>query len=408
MGEPRISVVGMIGRTFGPGADQVLAEADVVVGSARQLALLDEATARRGPSGPAHVEHVELVGPLGGVLDAVERRLAQGHRVCILASGDPGFFGIVGVLGSRFGHQRLEVHPAPSSVSLAFARLGMAWDDAVVVSAHGRPLAEACRLATGAKVAVLTSPDNPPEALGAALLSTGCPPREVAVASHLGSDREVVIETDLVGLAEGTFDPMSVVVLRAPSASEHTARLSWGLPEKSFAYRDGMITKAEVRAVALGKLSLPRTGVLWDVGAGSGSVAIECARLSPGLRVIAIERHPEDAARVEANARQHGVAVEVVVGEAPGALASLPDPDRVFIGGGGLPVLDHALERLGPGGMVVATYVVLDRAVAAMARLPNLVQVGVARAVPVGRVGIRLAAENPVFVCWGPEPDEPG
>ena len=111
-----------------------------------------------------------------------------------------------------------------------------------------------------------------------------------------------------------------------------------------------MITKAEVRAVALGKLALPLTGVLWDVGAGSGSIAVECARLRPALRVIAVEQNAEDAARITANAQRHGATVEVVCGTAPRHLATLPDPDRVFVGGGGLDVLDAALTRLRPGG----------------------------------------------------------
>jgi precorrin-6Y C5,15-methyltransferase (decarboxylating) len=165
-----------------------------------------------------------------------------------------------------------------------------------------------------------------------------------------------------------------------------------------------MITKAEVRAIALGKLALPSRGVLWDVGAGSGSVAVECARLQPGLRVIAVERNPDDAARIDANARAHGVGVEVINGAAPAALEDLPDPDRVFVGGGGLDVLDAALHRLRPDGTVVATYALMDRAVQAQKRLGNLVQVAVSRGVEVSDLGMRLAAENPVFLCWGPTP----
>jgi precorrin-6Y C5,15-methyltransferase (decarboxylating) len=162
-----------------------------------------------------------------------------------------------------------------------------------------------------------------------------------------------------------------------------------------------MITKAEVRAVALGKLGVPEAGVMWDVGAGSGSVAAECARLAPGLRVFAVERRPDDVERMRANLA--GTAVTVVAGDAPAALASLPDPDRVFVGGGGVAVLDAAMARLRPGGTVVATYAALDRAAAGAARLGHVVQIAVNRGVPVGEDGaLRLAADNPVFVCWGP------
>ena len=165
-----------------------------------------------------------------------------------------------------------------------------------------------------------------------------------------------------------------------------------------------MITKAEIRAVALGKLALPAAGVLWDVGAGSGSVAVECACLAPGLRVFAVERNPGDAARLRENAR--GTGIVVVEAEAPAALAGLPDPDRVFVGGGGLDVLESVVDRLRPGGLVVATYAALDRAAAAASRLGHVVQVAVSRGVPLGGSGaLRLAAENPVFVCWGPDGD---
>jgi precorrin-6Y C5,15-methyltransferase (decarboxylating) len=218
-----------------------------------------------------------------------------------------------------------------------------------------------------------------------------------------------VTHTDLDGLAAGTFDPMSVVVLRAPGCAGAGPgagagpTLSWGRPESAYEHRAGMITKAETRAVCLAKLALPADGVLWDVGAGSGSVAIEAAGLAPGLRVIAGEEEADDAARIAANARTHGVGVEVVVGRAPAALDGLPDPDRVFVGGGGLEVLDAVLARLRPDGVVVATYVLVDRAAQAWRRLGNLVELSVARGVPVTDLGVRLAAENPVFVAWGPD-----
>lgn len=362
--------------------------ADLVVGGRRHLDALGPPTARR----------VVLEGDVDAVADAVA---GEPGAVCVLASGDPGFFGIVRPLAARFGRERLDVHPAPSSVALAFARLGLAWDDAVVVSAHGRPLADAVALAADApKAAVLVSPDNPPEALGRALLAARARHDRVAVCSRLGGEDESVTETDLVGLAAGRWDPLSVVVLFSGSGVAETKSSAWGLPERAFAHRDGMVTKAEVRAVALGKLALPSYGVLWDVGAGSGSVAIECARLVPGVRVYAVERSAADCDRARANAAAHGVAVHVVHGEAPAALADLPDPDRVFVGGGGLDVLDVVLARLRPGGRVVATYAALDRVAVAATRLGSVVQVSVARGERLPDGGLRLAAQHPVFVAW--------
>ena len=345
--------------------------------------------------------HLVIGGDLGPVL---ERIAGEPGRVCVLASGDPGFFGIVRSLAERFGPQALDVRPAASSVSLAFARLGLPWDDAVVVSAHGRPLPTAARRAAAApKAAVLTSPESPPEALGKELAVLGARHRRVVVCSRLGMPDEEVNDVDLDRLASGTWDPLSVVVLLDGDDVATGPVLAWGLPEDAFAHREGMITKAEVRAVALGKLALPSAGVLWDIGAGSGSVAVECALLRPGLRVIAVERDRDQAERVGMNARDHGVRVEVVDGQAPAVLGGLPDPDRAFVGGGGIDVLDAVLARLAPGGRVVAAYAALDRAATAAGRLGHLVQLGVSRAQVLPDGGIRLAAENPVFVAWGPD-----
>jgi precorrin-6Y C5,15-methyltransferase (decarboxylating) len=326
----------------------------------------------------------------------------------VLASGDPGLFGIVRVLDERFGAGALQVHPAPSAISLAFARLGCSWDDARVVSAHGRPLDDALdQILPAPKVAVLTSPDHPPQAIGAALLAAGSAPRTVSVLTRIGEPGERRFDGDLEQLATGTFDPMSIVILRDPASAARHASLAWGLPERRFRHRRGMITKAEVRAVALGKLDVPGTGVLWDVGAGSGSVAIEAARLSPRLQVIAIDSDPESVDRIQSNAAAHAVDIDVVHGHAPDVLATLPDPDRVFVGGGGIGVLDAVLARLRPGGVVVANYALVDRATAAWQRLGNLVELSVARGVATGELGVRLSAENPVFICWGPEHDDP-
>jgi precorrin-6B C5,15-methyltransferase / cobalt-precorrin-6B C5,C15-methyltransferase len=387
----RIAVVGVCGgEPVGKEARAAIEAASLVAGAARHLRTLTPIGARTVP----------IDGPLTDVLDALAR---ERGGVCVLASGDPGFFGIVRVLAERFGADRLEVHPAPSSVSLAFARLGLAWDDAAVISAHGRPLAEAARRAVRQpKAAVLVAPDAPPEALGRELRALGASHGRAAVCSRLGEPDEHVDIVTLQELAAGSFDAMSVVVLLEGDGLAKAPTLEWGQSEERFAARDGLVTKAEVRAVALGKLALPARGVVWDVGAGSGSVAIEIAAIAPGLRVVVVERRADDIRRIEANAHAHGATLEVVHGEAPGALDALPDPDRIFVGGGGIAVLDAALARLRPGGRLVATFAALDRAAAAYERLGNLAEVSVARGRPLAG-GLRLEAENPVFVVWGPE-----
>lgn len=399
-----ISMVGLHGgEWFGREAGDALHAATVLLGDPRHLAAV-----------PVDVEgrREELEPPLHKLLDRAGHLFDSGERVCIVVSGDPGFFGLARLAGARFG-TALRIHPAPSSVSLAFARAGVSWDDAAVVSAHGRDPLATDRAAEVAirhpKVAVLTSPSDPPEQLGRALRDARCGDRRVLVASRLGEPDESVWEGDIAGLADGRFDGLSVVVLLAPSAhaagntfghAAGTPGISWGLHEDGFEHRAGMITKAEVRAVALGKLGLPAAGVLWDVGAGSGSVSAECCTLAPGLRVFAVERRHEDAERARRNLR--GTQAAVVEGEAPEVLSGLPDPDRVFIGGGGEKVLEEVINRLRPGGTIVATYAVMERAVRAGDRLGNLIQLSVGRGVPSVAGGpMRLQAENPVFICWG-------
>lgn len=392
----RIVVIGVHGT--GPGdlskaARAALDQADLVVGGRRHLAAVAHRARRT----------MAIEGDIAAVLDSVD---AEEGLVVVLASGDPGFFGMVRPLGARFGPACLEVHPAPSSVALAFARLGCSWDDAVVVSAHGRDLDRVVDEALRhPKVALLVSPESSASVLGAALVEAGAGPRTVAVCSRLGLDDESVVKTDLAGLAAGRWDPLSVVVLVAEVAPGPAAKtLAWGRPEQRFAHRGAMVTKAEVRAVAVGKLDLPAGGVLWDVGAGSGSVAVECAALRPGLAVHAVERSADAGARIEANAGSFGVDVRIHVGQAPACLAGLPDPDRVFVGGGGLGVLDACLDRLRPGGRIVATYAAVDRAAAAADRLGSLTQISVARGRRLPDGALRLESENPVFVAWGPRP----
>ncbi|MEM9520624.1 MAG: precorrin-6y C5,15-methyltransferase (decarboxylating) subunit CbiE [Actinomycetota bacterium] len=392
---PIIAIVGLVGGAwFGAGAELALRAADVVIGARRQL---DDV------AGAIEIaaETVELAGPLDQLLDLIEQRRAQGQRVTLLASGDPGFFGIERLIVGRFG-AGVDIHPAPSSIALAFARARMPWDDAAVVSAHGRSLHRALpHIVEAPKVAVLVSAATPPEAVGQALLEADAPHQHAVVCSRLGTTEESVVETDLAGLAAGTFDPLSVVILTTdahPVAAD--AVLEWGRPTSAYRHRASMITKPEVRAAALSSLDLFGAAVMWDVGSSSGSVAIEAARLAPGCRVYAIERNADDAERIRQNCGR--VAVSVVEGEAPAVFAGLPDPDRIFVGGGGIDVVTAAVERLRPSGVLAATFATIDTASAALRLLGDdarMVQISVNRAVPIGPDrALRLEADNPVFL----------
>jgi precorrin-6Y C5,15-methyltransferase (decarboxylating) len=388
-----LTVVGMDGGPLPPGAVDALARAEIVVGGRRHLAAAPV---------PAAAEAVEL-GPLSPALDRL-----VGRRAVLLASGDPGFFGIVRVLRER-GHAPV-VLPAVSSVQQAFARLGRPWDDVAVVSAHGRaldPAVNVCR--ARAATAVLTAPGAGPAEIGAALDGW---PRTLVVAEDLGGPGERLTTLPAAGAAGREWHPLSVVLcLRDPDAVPGRGwyaggepvppALGWALPDDAFDHRAGMVTKAEVRAVVLARLA-PRPGTLvWDVGAGSGAVAVECARL--GAAVLAVERRPDDLARIARNAAAHAVDVRVVPGEAPTALDGLPRPDAVFVGGGGPDVV----AAVAGAGRVVVALAALDRiaptraALLAAGHTVDGVQLAASRLAPLPDGAVRLAATNPITVLWG-------
>ncbi|MEV0635512.1 precorrin-6y C5,15-methyltransferase (decarboxylating) subunit CbiE [Streptomyces sp. NPDC050619] len=402
-----ITVVGT--GTGAPVPAEVLAGARLVVGGRRHLA------AAPVPEGAEQV----VLGGLAPALDVIERHLDKRSPVVVLASGDPGFFGIVRALAERFGAGRLAVLPGVSSVATAFARLGLAWDDAVVVSAHGRDPRTAVNVCRAhPKVAVLTGPGAGPAELGAALARTA-PERVLVVASALGSAQERVERVTPAEAAARDWGTAVSVVLcldeaRAPGAVRTLAGpaqrpAGWALDEGDFAHRDSMITKFEVRALALARLG-PRPGdLVWDVGSGSGSVAVECARL--GAAVSAVEKTPDGVERIRANAGAHGVDVHVVHGLAPEALAGLDDPDAVFVGGGGreLPGIVTACARRARRTVVVAM-AALDRVPAVRAALADAgfgcdgVLLQSSRLAPLPGDVTRLAATNPVFLLWGVRP----
>ncbi|MEJ3657530.1 precorrin-6y C5,15-methyltransferase (decarboxylating) subunit CbiE [Actinomycetes bacterium KLBMP 9759] len=387
-----ITVIGLDGGPLPPRAAEALAGAEVVVGGRRHLAIA-----------PAGAEQIAL-GPVGPAL----RQLA-GRRAVVLASGDPGFFGIVRLLRED-GHEPV-VMPAVSSVQALFARLGRSWDDVAVVSAHGRDLRRAVNVCRArAATAVLTGPDAGPAEIGAALHGW---PRTLVVAERLGSPQER-LTTVRASEAAREWDPLSVVLcLREPDAVPPRGWCAggeplppaggWALPDDAFDHRGGMVTKAEVRAVVLARLA-PRPGTLvWDVGAGSGSVGIECARL--GSAVLAVERRADDNARIAANAAAHDVDVRIVDGAAPRALVGLPAPDAVFVGGGGLDVL--AAAAAAGADRVVVSLAALDRIGRARTLLVDAgyavdgVQLAASRFAPLPGGAVRLSATNPITILWG-------
>jgi precorrin-6Y C5,15-methyltransferase (decarboxylating) len=393
---PEVTVIGCDGRPFGPEAAQALAAARLVIGAPRHL---DAAAI------PPSAERIEIKH-LDEALDALA---ARSGRIAVLASGDPGFFGIVRALRARGIEPR--VIPATSSVTLAFARLGLDWDDALVISAHGRePRGPKHALAAALahpKAAILTAPRTATARdLGAELLAAG---KRVYVAECLGTPQEQVI--DLAAEPAREFaEPNILIALdqAAPStprwlAGHQGAPDGWALPEDAFEHRDSMITKAEVRALILARLGPAPGRVIWDVGAGAGSVAVECARF--GAWAIAVEADQAQCDRIRRNATRHGVHLQLRQGRAPEALNGLPPADAVFAGGGDRAVLTAAVKTANPGRVVV-TLAAVQRVgetsdlLTDLGYRPEGVQLQASRLAPLPSGQLRLAAQNPVFVLW--------
>jgi precorrin-6Y C5,15-methyltransferase (decarboxylating) len=402
----QIVVIGIGSGPISSGAQTLLENAELVAGGGRHLLGLK-------------VEPERAVVLRGDLSEALERIEETDGTVVVLASGDPGFFGIVRLLGERFGPDNLLILPAVSSISEAFARAALSWDDAVVVSAHGREPRRAVNVCRAhPKVAVLTSPDFGPAELARALNGLD---RTFIVAERLGEPDERVFR----GIAEEVaamewYDPNVVVVYEAAqavgkkgwvSAPLGAKRGGWALPEGAFEHRSGMITKSETRALVLARLGPGPGDLVWDVGAGGGSVAVECARF--GAAVVAIEKDPESCARVRDNAVRHDVYVRVVEGEAPEALRDLPEPDAVFIGGTGTNFQEIVeLAALRARRCVVLTLVTLERVAPAAKILEShgfVVETAFLQASRLKGVGTlhRLVPEAPVFVVSGQGRERP-
>jgi precorrin-6Y C5,15-methyltransferase (decarboxylating) len=292
-------------------------------------------------------------------------RIAQlsGRKVCVLASGDPFWFGIGATLVRTLPPADMQVFPAPSAFSLAAARLGWPLQDIFAVSAHGRPVSTIVpHLSAGARLLVLTSDGDGPVAIGRLLTESGFGDSALTVLEALGGPHERIVTTTAQDVS-GRFADLNLVAIAVRAVSDaRIIGLAPGRDESLFAH-DGQISKGWARALTLAALS-PRAGeLLWDIGAGSGSVGIEWLLAGRDLRAVAIEADPVRAARIAENAERFGVQhLTAVTGRAPEALSGLDAPDAVFVGGGGseLGVMAAAIAALKPGGRLVANAVTLE------------------------------------------------
>lgn len=381
---PWLTIVG-IGEDgiagLGDAAKHRIAAADLVCGGARHLELASELIA-----GERH----QWLSPIEHSVDFV--KAARGRNVCVLASGDPFYFGMGATLIRSIDPSEMLTIPAPSAFSLAASRLGWAIQDTALVSLHGRPL-DLIRphLQPGARILALTSDENGPAQLAALLTASGFGGSALKVLEALGGTRERISHhrAETFGLDPvNALNICAIDVVAGPDA--RIIPLASGIEDGLFEH-DGQITKREIRAVTLSALA-PRKGeLLWDIGGGSGSISIEWMLAHPAMRAVAIEADPERSARIARNAASFGVpGLRGVTGSAPAGLEGLPAPDAIFIGGGGSDagVIEAAIAALKPGGRLVANGVTLEMEavlLAHQARLGgSLIRIDIARAAPVG------------------------
>jgi precorrin-6Y C5,15-methyltransferase (decarboxylating) len=403
--------------SLGTTALQHLRAAQLVIGGTRTLQLL------AAHISPDAVQH-DLSGALSQVPEWIRAAQAEGRRVVVLATGDPLCHGIAAYLASRLCIEAIEVMPNVSTLQLACARLGLPWQDMKFSSVHSKDAGDWVPgsppnhglyallrdIRQHDRLAVLTSPDNTPDRIARMLIAEGLADEvEMAVAERLCQPEERIVSgMSLSAAAQMPFADPNVVLLwrtrlRAP-------QVLLGLPDASFEQRHpekGLITKHEVRAVSLARLQLRADSVVWDIGAGSGAVGLEAARLCRNGHVYAIEKNADDAAIVQRNRLAMGISNHTLLhGKAPEGLQAWADPDAVFVGGSGgelAELIALILKRLQPQGWLVMNFVTIENLGVAVATLKeqraswDVLQLQGSRSKPILHMH-RMAAENPVWI----------
>ena len=358
------------------------------------------------------------------VAQRLRQALAQGEQAVVLASGDPLCYGIGASLRRYFPAEKLEIIPSASAFQLAFAALAEPWSDTALLSAHARPLADVVAgVLTALKAAILTDNQQTPVVIAGALLKANLPPDcACAICENLGSANQRIIRTTLGQVGERTYASLNVFIIWNNRAEENSPLLPYssactrmgapplghppGLPDDTFSTTAGQITKREIRLLSLAELALGAGEIMWDIGAGSGAVGLEAARMQPAAAVYAIEKRAEMCGHIRENLRRFPAPnFHLTQGIAPDDLTNWPDPHAVFIGGSGgqlEAILDTAKSRLYPGGRLVINLATLENLQAARSLLPEarFYQAQINRSVPILEM-TRFEALNPIFiVTW--------
>lgn len=370
-------------------------------------------------------DKVKVINNVDETINFIKSQIPNLNRIVLLASGDPMFFGIGRRSVMEFGRDMVEIIPDLSCIQLAFSRLRESWDDAFLMSLHGGPDPEKRRrlpygiedipslLQRHNKIAILTDKENNPSKIARVLalspISQGGS-SIVYVCERLGYPDERITKGLPEEIARLSFsEPNVVILVRSGIPQESIKETVFGLTEKDISHSKGLITKDEVRAVTIHKLRPPDKGVLWDIGAGSGSVSIEVARMCPHLKVFAIEKDMAQISHIKKNKEVFKMPeLTIIHGEAPEILGELPEPDRVFIGGNGgrLEEIIKFIHKVMPSGLVVinaTTFETLNLAINLLKGFDydlNVVEVNISR-MKLLKGHHHMTSQNPVFIITG-------
>jgi precorrin-6Y C5,15-methyltransferase (decarboxylating) len=396
---------------------EIIDAAEVLVGGKRHLDYFKDHPAVK----------IVLTGDIRNAITEMKNRMDK--RIVVLASGDPNFFGIGPLIVKSLGAEHVHIHPNITAVSAAFSRMKESWSDVKVISLHGGRSGDDLLKAVhqNDRVAVFTDPQKTPAWIAGVLLKNGLDELKLCVCEDLGGEGESLRWYSPEECVNGRFADLNLVVVfrdqvmtrDVPDCSEimgypggdvKNEELTPGMPESAYVHDRGLITKTEIRILTLAKLKLSPHHVMWDLGAGSGSVSIEASFYISKGKIIAVERRPDRIEHIKQNREKFGIGtVDIVEATLPGGLSDLPSPDRIFIGGGGedvIEIIEAAASYLKSGGIMVINTVLINRLENIIGVLDTLnfereiihVQIGRGKEMP---HGIRMEALNPVWIITG-------
>lgn len=389
--------------SLSPTSLSYIENADILVGGERHLSFFPGFTGEKWP----------IQGGLPQLVDRLTMERAT-KNIVVLASGDPLFYGIGAYLTSKL--EGIQIHPFLSSVQLAFAAIGVGWQDADIISLHGKSIRGLAQKVDGrSKVALLTDDLNTPQAIAKYLLDYDITEYDLVVAENLGSQSQRIGRYGLSELLDIEFSPLNVVIL-IKQKGKNSPSWSLGIDDDQFAQRKpdkGLITKREVRVLSLSEMNLKVDSIVWDIGTCTGSMAIEAAKMAPQGQVFGIEKNEGDLENAHQNARKFRTDITFVHGKAPEGLDGWPDPDAVFVGGSGgemAELLQLCANRLRVGGRIVlnaATIETLYEATQTFSKLglaTRITLVQTARSKPILHM-TRFEGLNPIYIitAWKEE-----